>query len=229
MLAGDLAPYRPAVIRELVRAWGEKGVLYVPGNHDEFYGGDIDQLRAALARHCVEAGIDLRIVRPRAFEECGSSGYPLDRFQPLRVERAFAFKDLAQRNISDFHVIGRKGRSFTPEEDNDCTPFVAIASDMDGVTVPPGTAKDGRVVLNLSASATRNLEISNERLTVDCRFGGKPFHVTAPMGAVVAVFARESGEGMSFEPSPANQTPSAEGTAPTKPPPKQGPKLTLVT
>ncbi|MDE0691538.1 MAG: ClpXP protease specificity-enhancing factor SspB [Gammaproteobacteria bacterium] len=113
--------------------------------------------------------------------------------------------------------------------DNDCTPFVAIASDMDGVTVPPGTAKDGRVVLNLSASATRNLEISNERLTVDCRFSGKPFHVTAPMGAVVAVFARESGEGMSFEPSPAGQTPSVEGTPPTKPPPKQGPKLTLVT
>ena len=109
--------------------------------------------------------------------------------------------------------------------DNDCTPFVAIASDMDGVTVPPATAKDGRVVLNLSASATRNLEISNERLTVDCRFGGKPFHVTAPMGAVVAVFARESGEGMSFEPEAAGQDAKRRRhTAPTKPPPKQGPQ-----
>ena len=113
--------------------------------------------------------------------------------------------------------------------DNDCTPFVAIASDMDGVTVPPGTAKDGRVVLNLSASATRNLQISNELLTVDCRFGGQPFHVTAPMGAVVAVFARENGEGMSFEPEKAGQTPSTDAAPSTKPPPKQGPKLTLVT
>ncbi|MXY51167.1 MAG: ClpXP protease specificity-enhancing factor [Gammaproteobacteria bacterium] len=113
--------------------------------------------------------------------------------------------------------------------DNDCTPFVAIASDIDGVSVPPGTAKDGRVVLNLSASATRNLEISNENLTVDCRFDGQSFHVTAPMGAVVAVFARENGEGMSFEPLPVGQTPSTDDTPPTKPPPKQGPKLTLVT
>ena len=108
--------------------------------------------------------------------------------------------------------------------DNDCTPFVAIASDMDGVTVPPATAKDGRVVLNLSASATRNLEISNERLTVDCRFGGKPFHVTAPMGAVVAVFARESGEGMSFEPEAAGQTPSADDAGAYQAATKTGPQ-----
>ena len=114
--------------------------------------------------------------------------------------------------------------------DNDCTPFVAIASEMAGVTVPPGTAKDGRVVLNLSASATRNLQISNEVLTVDCRFAGKPFHVTVPMGALVAVFARENGEGMSFEPEQAAEKPDAtEAPPPTKPPPKKGPKLTLVT
>ena len=114
--------------------------------------------------------------------------------------------------------------------DNDCTPFVAIASEMGGVTVPPGTAKDGRVVLNLSASATRNLQISNEVLTVDCRFAGKPFHVTVPMGALVAVFARENGEGMSFEPEQAAEKPAAtEAPPPTKPPPKKGPKLTLVT
>ncbi len=109
--------------------------------------------------------------------------------------------------------------------DNDCTPFVAIASDMEGVSVPPEAAKDGRVVLNLSASATRNLQISNELLTVDCRFGGQPFHVSAPMGAVVAVFARENGEGMAFEAEAATGTP-----APPKPPAKakKGPNLTLV-
>ena len=113
--------------------------------------------------------------------------------------------------------------------DNDCTPFVAIASDMDGVTVPPGTAKDGRVVLNLSASATRNLQITNDLLTVDCRFGGQPHHVTAPMGAVVAVFARENGEGMAFEPEKAGEAPNTEETPPAKPPRKKGPNLTLVT
>ena len=119
--------------------------------------------------------------------------------------------------------------------DNDCTPFVTILSDAEGVTVPPGIAKDGRVVLNLSASATRNLEISNDRLTVDCRFGGQPFHVTAPMGAVVAVFARENGEGMAFEPDATDSPPPSPAPTdgdPTDAAPKprrKGPKLTLVT
>ena len=115
--------------------------------------------------------------------------------------------------------------------DNDCTPFVAIASDVEGVNVPPGIAKDGRVVLNLSASATRNLQITGDLLTVDCRFAGNPFHVSAPMGAVVAVFARENGQGMSFEPEAATSAPNAPTatSAPPKPPPKKGPKLTLVT
>ena len=71
-LAGDLAPYRPAVIRELARAWGEKRVFYVPGNH-EFYGGDIDHVRAALARQCLEVGIDLldRASKRRAIVKSG--------------------------------------------------------------------------------------------------------------------------------------------------------------
>lgn len=113
--------------------------------------------------------------------------------------------------------------------DNDCTPFVAIASDMDGVTVPPGTAKDGRVVLNLSATATRNLQISNELLTVDCRFGGRSFHVGAPIGAVVAVFARENGEGMTFEPEAARQRDGEPPNSDPPRPPRKGPNLSLVT
>lgn len=114
--------------------------------------------------------------------------------------------------------------------DNDCTPFIAIASDLEGVTVPPGIAKDGRVVLNISASATRNLQITNDLLTVDCRFAGRPFHVSTPMGAITAIFARENGQGMSFEPEPTTNTPeSPTQDSPPNPPPKRGPKLTLVT
>lgn len=113
--------------------------------------------------------------------------------------------------------------------DNDCTPFVAIAGDIKGVTVPPGTAEDGRVVLNLSASATRNLQITNDLLTVDCRFAGRPFHVRAPMGAITAVFARENGQGMSFEPETNANADTSAPDAPTGPPPRNGPKLTLVT
>lgn len=116
VLAGDLAPYRPAVIQELVRAWRGKRVLYVPGNH-EFYGGDIDHVRAALARQCLEVGIDLLDRASRCIRGVRFIGATLwTDFNLYGVERAFAFKDLAQRNMSDFHVIGHKGRAFTPEE-----------------------------------------------------------------------------------------------------------------
>ena len=116
VLAGDLAPYRPAVVRELVRAWGEKRVLYVPGNH-EFYGGDIDHVRAALARQCLEVGIDLLDRASRCIRGVRFIGATLwTDFNLYGVECAFAFKDLAQHGMSDFHVIGHRGRAFTPEE-----------------------------------------------------------------------------------------------------------------
>ena len=116
VLAGDLAPYRPAVIRELACAWRGKRVFYVPGNH-EFYGGDIDHVRAALARQCLEVGIDLLDRASRCIRGVRFIGATLwTDFNLYGVECAFAFKELAQHSMSDFHVIGHKGRTFTPEE-----------------------------------------------------------------------------------------------------------------
>ncbi|MDE0662281.1 MAG: ClpXP protease specificity-enhancing factor [Gammaproteobacteria bacterium] len=104
--------------------------------------------------------------------------------------------------------------------DNAWTPYVVIAADAPGTEALLDHATDGRLVLNVSATATRNLAIGKDTLEVDCRFGGRAVHVSAPIGTVVAVYARENHRGMVFEVED-NLTPAE----PNKPSP---PKLSLV-
>ena len=83
--------------------------------------------------------------------------------------------------------------------DNQCRPYVIVRTTMAAVQVPPGNADDGRIVLNVSPTAIRNLSITNDHLEFDGRFGGRAFHVSAPIDAVMAVYAKETGQGMAFE------------------------------
>ena len=114
--------------------------------------------------------------------------------------------------------------------DNDHTPYVAIDCRVAGVQAPVDRAKEGKLVVNVSANATRHLDIDNEWLNVDCRFGGRPFHVAAPLGAVVAVYSRESNMGMAFEAEAADAEAADAEAAQTEPPTPRpsGPNLTLV-
>lgn len=104
--------------------------------------------------------------------------------------------------------------------DNTWTPYVVIAADAPGAEALRDYATDGRLVLNVSATATRNLAVGNDTLEVDCRFGGRSVHLSAPIGTVVAVYARESSKGMVFE--------VEDGDTPTEPEPPSRPKLSLV-
>lgn len=106
--------------------------------------------------------------------------------------------------------------------DNGCTPYIAIACDAPGVDVPAEYATDGKLVLNISATATRNFSMEEGRVAVDCRFRGKPIHISVPIGSVVAVYARESGMGMAFDIETEAPPPKAS------PPKPDGPKLRLV-
>ena len=108
--------------------------------------------------------------------------------------------------------------------DNDSTPYLLVAAGVDGVAVPPEHVKDGRIVLNVSATATRNFRLGDDAVEFDSRFNGKPFHVVAPLGAVAAVYAKESGEGMAFEVESARQAAPPEG----KREPRSAPVLRLV-
>jgi stringent starvation protein B len=98
--------------------------------------------------------------------------------------------------------------------DNGLTPYILVDATNTGVRVPPGAAKDGKVVLNIAARAVTQFEISNEHIRFLARFGGVSQSVDIPMVAVLAIYAQENGQGMMF---------SAEN-APPEPPPSPTPK-----
>ena len=81
--------------------------------------------------------------------------------------------------------------------DNGFTPYVAVAVD-DSVQVPREYVKDGEIVLNVSFDATSSLKLGNEFIEFKARFAGTPREIMVPVGQVLAIFARENGQGMAF-------------------------------
>jgi stringent starvation protein B len=102
--------------------------------------------------------------------------------------------------------------------DNGLTPYLLVDAAIDEVRVPPGAAKDGRVVLNIAARAVTKFEISNESVHFHARFSGVSQAVYVPMTAVLAVYAQENGQGMMFS---ADSSPT---DPPPAPPPEEAPK-----
>jgi stringent starvation protein B len=78
------------------------------------------------------------------------------------------------------------------------TPYVAVAVD-DTVRVPAEFVKNGEIVLNISALATNRLKLGNEAIEFQARFGGTAREVYVPISRVVAIYARENGQGMAFD------------------------------
>lgn len=83
--------------------------------------------------------------------------------------------------------------------DNDCTPYVLVAVDAPGVSVPEGYAENGQMVLNTTPSAVREFVIDNEAIRFESRFSGVPHFLYVPIAAVLAIYAQENGQGMFFE------------------------------
>jgi len=81
--------------------------------------------------------------------------------------------------------------------DNGFTPYVAVMVD-DTVQVPSEYVKDGEIVLNVSFDATSSLKLGNDFIEFKTRFGGKPRDIMVPMDRVMAIYARENGQGMAF-------------------------------
>jgi stringent starvation protein B len=67
------------------------------------------------------------------------------------------------------------------------------------VRVPPQHIKDGKIVLNAAPHAVKDFFIQNEGISFSARFGGVPMMISAPMVAVLAIYARENGQGMFFD------------------------------
>lgn len=83
--------------------------------------------------------------------------------------------------------------------DNGFTPYVAVRVD-DSVQVPREYVKDGEIVLNVGIDATSALQLGNDFIEFKARFGGKPRDIMVPVGRVIAIYARENGQGMAFPP-----------------------------
>ena len=115
--------------------------------------------------------------------------------------------------------------------DNGLTPCISVNAEIDGVVVPREFIKDGEVVLNIDPSAVRNLEIGAEYVLFDARFSGRPHSIEVPVAAVIAIYARENGEGMLFvaDHELEDQTePDDRGPDDTPPAPAPRPKLKIV-
>ncbi|EJF32506.1 MULTISPECIES: ClpXP protease specificity-enhancing factor [Enterobacteriaceae] len=84
--------------------------------------------------------------------------------------------------------------------DNQLTPHLVVDITLPGVQVPMEYARDGQIVLNIAPRAVGNLELANDEVRFNARFGGVPRQVNVPMAAVLAIYARENGAGTMFEP-----------------------------
>ncbi|NVO07627.1 MAG: ClpXP protease specificity-enhancing factor [Rhodoferax sp.] len=81
--------------------------------------------------------------------------------------------------------------------DNGFTPFVAVLVD-ETVRVPNEYVKDGEIVLNISFDATSALKLGNDYIEFKGRFGGVARDILVPVDRVLAIYARENGQGMAF-------------------------------
>jgi stringent starvation protein B len=111
--------------------------------------------------------------------------------------------------------------------DQDLTPYLLVNAQAGDVLVPrQSVQEDGRIVLNLRPQAVHNLSLGNEKIEFNARFGGRPMQVRIPLAAVLAIYARENGQGMVFdggeegEPSPPPAPPADSADAkPSRPRP----------
>jgi stringent starvation protein B len=100
--------------------------------------------------------------------------------------------------------------------DNGFTPYVAVLVD-ESVQVPMEYVKNGEIVLNVSYDATGGMTLGNEFIEFKARFGGVPREIIVPVSRVLAIYARENGQGMAF-PMPVAGKSDASASAPAASP-----------
>ena len=115
--------------------------------------------------------------------------------------------------------------------DNNMTPHLLVDTSRSPTVVPTQFVQDGKIVLNLSPSAVRQLVIGNDEIVFNARFSGRPLDVMVPIEAVMGIYARENGHGMLFPEEEAEEgsSPSTEDESAPPPQPKRGkPNLRVV-
>jgi len=82
--------------------------------------------------------------------------------------------------------------------DNKLTPYIVINAEVDLVQVPKDYVKDNNIVLDISPEACIGLHLGNDRIVFSASFSGVSTQIFTPPDAVVAIYAKENGEGMIF-------------------------------
>jgi stringent starvation protein B len=98
--------------------------------------------------------------------------------------------------------------------DNQFTPYLVAVTDFPGVEVPASAVEQGQVVLNVHPRAVRDFFLDDDGVQFATRFSGVSHAISIPLAAVVALYAQENGEGMSFPP-PEPGSPDAPDDRPT--------------
>lgn len=105
--------------------------------------------------------------------------------------------------------------------DNNQTPYLLVNAEDEDVQIPFDYVEDGRIVLNISMTAVRDLQLDNEAITFNARFGGRPMQVYVPPAAVLGIYSRENGQGMLF---PEEDMQADNDDNPEPPPPPKSDK-----
>jgi stringent starvation protein B len=103
--------------------------------------------------------------------------------------------------------------------DNGMTPHLLVDAARPGVQVPQQAVSDGKVVLNIAERAVARLLIDNDTVSFTARFGGVSHPVVVPIAAVLAIYARETGQGMALPDDVATSGPQEDVEVSEEPPP----------
>ena len=82
--------------------------------------------------------------------------------------------------------------------DNQMTPFLLVDANVEGVEVPQQHIKDGKIILNIAPDAAQKIAIEDEWIYFSARFSGQAFMINVPIDSVLAIYAKENGQGMMF-------------------------------
>jgi stringent starvation protein B len=110
--------------------------------------------------------------------------------------------------------------------DNSLTPHLLVNAEYPGVNLPMDFVEDGRIVLNIRAEAVQSLALGNDEIEFNARFSGKPMRINAPIQAILAIYAKENGRGMVFDPEETDEDSPPPDEPENKPP--QRPQLRVV-
>ena len=114
--------------------------------------------------------------------------------------------------------------------DNGMTPHLLVNAEYEDCSVPSAHISDGKIVLNIAPMAVQGLTLGDDQVSFSARFSGKAESILVPVTAILAVYARENGQGMMFsdDDEPDHSTGDSPDDSPEPDPDKPRPNLRVV-